>query len=211
MMTSQRFPLPRLLTMGLSLLVFLGSGSVAVADTPTRAETALQKAETLEQRVAETDAIEPAPDAERLTREGVRAVDPQGRASLDDAITCLSRSIYWEAKGAGQLEMEAVANVIMNRLANPGFPSTLCGVVQQGSESGPCQFSWWCDGRPDGVNEPKEYAAAREIARRALNGTLPDRTGGALFFHHRSISPSWVSHLVKTTQTHEFDFYRRPS
>jgi spore germination cell wall hydrolase CwlJ-like protein len=30
----------------------------------------------------------------------VQAVDPAGQAPMDDSITCLARTIYWEAKGA---------------------------------------------------------------------------------------------------------------
>ncbi|WP_083941517.1 cell wall hydrolase [Salinicola socius] len=203
--------LNRRLTTGVLLACWLLSCTSALAGPPpTKAEIARQKAEQLEQRVVETDRIEPAPDAARLTPEGVEAVDPRGLAPLDDAISCLARSIYWEAKGTDQREMQAVANVIMNRLGNPEFPSSLCEIVQQGAESGHCQFSWWCDGRPDEANEPEQYTAAKEVARRALNGTLPDITHGALFFHHRSISPGWMSTLVRTARTHEFNFYRQP-
>jgi len=201
----------RQLSACLVLTCLLWSGTAAVAQPPpTKAEIARQKAERLEQRVVEMDAVKPAPAAIRLTPEGTRAVDPRGQAPLDDAISCLARSIFWEAKGTDTREMQAVANVIMNRLGNPRFPSSLCGVVQQGTETGRCQFSWWCDGRPDEADEPKEYTTAREMARRALNGTLPDITHGAQFFHHRSIGPGWMGTLVKTTQTHEFSFYRLP-
>jgi len=201
----------RQLSACLLLACLLWSGTAAVAQPPpTKAEIARQKAERLEQRVVEMDAVKPAPAAIRLTPEGTRAVDPIGQAPLDDAITCLARSIFWEAKGTDAREMQAVANVIMNRLGDSEFPSTLCGVVQQGSGTGRCQFSWWCDGRPDEADEPKEYTTARETARRALNGTLPDITHGAQFFHHRSIGPGWMGTLVKTTQTHEFSFYRLP-
>ncbi len=51
---------------------------------------------------------------------------------MDDAITCLARSIYWEAKGKDSTDMEAVANVVMNRLGHEGFPDTVCAVVKQG-------------------------------------------------------------------------------
>lgn len=143
-----------------------------------------------------------------LTKEGVKAADPLGQAPLDDPISCLSRSIYWEAKGAGKKEMEAVASVMMNRLGSSGFPDTICEVVQQGSETGHCQFSWWCDGRPDQVREPDEYDSAREIARRALNGTLPDPTHGAQFFHQKNVFPYWADSFTKTAETRAFEFYR---
>lgn len=36
---------------------------------------------------------------EVLTPSEVKAVDPVGQSPLDDSITCLARTIYWEAKG----------------------------------------------------------------------------------------------------------------
>ena len=68
--------------------------------------------------------------------------------------------------------MEAVASVVMNRLGHEGFPDTVCAVVKQGSETKNCQFSWWCDGRADQVQEETQYAIAKEIARKALNKQL---------------------------------------
>ncbi|WP_086900563.1 cell wall hydrolase [Kushneria marisflavi] len=190
-----------------SLVASLSVSSVQASETTQRA-MAQQKARVLEQRASNEGGVQPPPPDVRLTRDGARAIDPNGQAPLDDAVTCLARSIYWEAKGTNAREMEAVANVVMNRLGSSGFPTTLCGVVQEGSETGSCQFSWWCDGRPDEASEPKEYAAAREIARRALNGSLLDRTHGALFFHHRGITPAWASSFVLTAKTREFLFYR---
>lgn len=190
---------------GLAICLVL---SPAWAGNTTQLAVAQQKAEILEQSASHEGGVQPPPRDVRLTRDGVRAIDPKGQAPLDDAVTCLARSIYWEAKGAGKREMEAVANVVMNRLGSNGFPATLCGVVQEGSETGSCQFSWWCDGRPDEVKELDEYALAREIARQALNGNLTDITKGALFFHHRGITPSWVSSFTRTAQTRAFDFYR---
>ncbi|WP_110687902.1 cell wall hydrolase [Salinicola aestuarinus] len=192
------------------LTALLVTVSLPSAHADDAAEIALEKANALEQRVADAEEVTPAKADARLTLTGVLAVDPNGAAPLEDAISCLARSVYWEAKGTNREEMEAVANVIMNRLSNTLFPSTLCDVVQQGSESGHCQFSWWCDGRPDDASELDEYALALDVARQALNGTLPDHTRGALFFHDRSISPGWFSELPMTTQTQEFRFYRLP-
>ncbi len=68
----------------------------------------------------------------------------------------------------------------------------MCAVVKQGSETKSCQFSWWCDGRSDSVQEEVPYAMAKEIARKALNKQLPDRTKGALYFHDRTVKPDWA-------------------
>lgn len=191
------------------LAAILLGGQAIAADQEKRAEVAKKKAEVLEQIVA-TEGSEASPPAsvERITQPGVQAVDPVGEAPLDDAITCLSRTIYWEAKGESVADMESVASVVMNRLGHEGFPRTVCEVVTEGSERGACQFSWWCDGRSDQVQEEEPYTAAKEIARKALNRQLTDRTGGALFFHDRSVSPRWVSGYIKTAEAGAFIFYK---
>lgn len=210
LITLVRTPLLRKPLAGaLALLLFMSSA--LADDTRQRAAVALEKAQVLERSASDVGGVTSPPAGVALTPDGVRAVDPRGQAPLDDAITCLARSIYWEAKGTGQGEMEAVANVVMNRLGSGRFPSTLCDVVQEGSETGSCQFSWWCDGRPDQAREMSEYALSREIARQALNGDLEDPTHGALFFHNRGIEPSWASSFIRTAQSREFNFYRPPS
>ena len=150
----------------------------------------------------------PVPKVETITPSEVQKVDPAGKAPLDDPITCLSRSIYWEAKGITAADMEAVASVVMNRLGHEGFPDTVCGVVKQGVETRACQFSWWCDGRSDQVQEEGEYTEAKEIARKALNQQLKDRTHGALYFHDRNVKPAWAKQYIKTAETGKFMFYK---
>ncbi len=171
-------------------------------------KTTEKKAEALEQNAAaDGDNTVPSP-SEIIGKAEAQAVDPEGKERLDDAITCLARTIYWEARGEEAVSMEAVASVVMNRLGHEGFPSTVCAVVRQGNEQGACQFSWWCDGRSDQANEDEAYATAKEIARRALNLQLTDRTGGALYFHHRNVTPSWSTEYIKTVEIGEFVFYK---
>nr|WP_241177322.1 cell wall hydrolase [Pseudomonas chlororaphis] len=168
-------------------------------------EVAQDKAQVLEQKAADQ---QPAPRSETITPPEAQAVDPAGAAPLDDAITCLARSIYWEAKGGAAADMEAVASVVLNRLGHEGFPDTVCAVVKQGSEQHACQFSWWCDGRADQVKEDEPYIAAKEIARKALNQQLADRTHGALYFHDRRVRPAWARQYRKTAETGKFLFYK---
>ena len=149
-------------------------------------EATEKKAEALEQNAAAGATRRRRPAAEIIGKPEVQAVDPHGTERMDDAITCLARTIYWEARGEKAASMEAVASVVMNRLGHEGFPDTVCAVVRQGNEQGACQFSWWCDGRSDQAKEDESYATAKEIARRALNLQLTDRTAGALYFHHRT-------------------------
>ena len=145
---------------------------------------------------------------EIIKKSEAQAVDPLGKEPMDDAITCLARTIYWEARGIGQAGMGAVANVVMNRLGHAGFPKTICGVVKQGHEQGACQFSWWCDGKSDQAKDDESYAIAKEIARKALNLQLPDVTGGALYFHHGDATPSWSKEYIKTVEVAPFVFYK---
>lgn len=183
-------------------------GPAVATEQEQKQHAAETKAEVLEQKAADDSPPAPAPKAEAITQSEVQAVDPEGGAPLDDAITCLARSIYWEAKGKNSADMEAVANVVMNRLGHGGFPDTVCGVVKQGSEVKNCQFSWWCDGRADSAQEEVPYALAKEIARKALNRQLADRTKGALYFHDRTVRPEWSKAYIKTADIGLFRFYK---
>ncbi|MCK2114932.1 cell wall hydrolase [Pseudomonas juntendi] len=176
------------------------------ADVPDKAAVSEGTAEAFEEKVVE--AAPPPKPAEKLTPSEAQAVDPAGKAPLDDSLTCLARTLYWEAKGADASDMAAVASVVLNRLGQDGFPDTICGVVKQGVESKACQFSWWCDGRPDQVEEPQRYDVAKEIARKALNQQLQDSTGGALYFHDRSVHPAWAKTYRRTAKTTHFLFYK---
>ena len=180
----------------------------SAADRAHKAETAESKAGVLEQNAAAEGSKTPPSPPEIITQSEAQAVDPFGEEPLNDAITCLSRTIYWEARGEGGASMEAIANVVMNRLGYEGFSNTICEVVTQGREQGACQFSWWCDGRSDDAEEDKSYANAKEIARKALNWQLTDRTGGALYFHQREATPSWSAEYIKTVEVGEFIFYK---
>ena len=198
----------RLIWIATCFAITLLGGQASATEQEQKKEVAENKAEVLEQKAAEKGADVPVPKSEAITTSEVQAVDPAGASPLDDAITCLARSIYWEAKGKSSADMEAVASVVMNRLGHEGFPDTVCAVVKQGSETKNCQFSWWCDGRSDQVQEETQYTIAKEIARKALNKQLNDRTHGAMYFHDRNVNPDWASKYIKTTETSMFLFYK---
>lgn len=178
---------------------------VPAAEAPDPAAT-LEKVETLEAQAAgapvSPESVEP------ITEVEAEVIDPEGQQPLEDALTCLARTIYWEAKGEGEEGMIAVANVVMNRLADDRFPNRICAVVTEGQPDGPCQFSWWCDGNPLEVEEPDRYALTTEIARQALNGDLADLTLGALFFHHLDVAPDWAQDFEPTATIGPHRFYR---
>jgi spore germination cell wall hydrolase CwlJ-like protein len=199
----------RLIPFSISLLAVAFAGQILAANATPAPEAVVSKAQVLEQKAADKDGSAAAiPKHEIITKSEAQAVDPAGAASVDDAIVCLSRTIYWEAKGGTDSDMEAVANVVLNRLGHDGYPDTICGVVKQGSEKKACQFSWWCDGRSDQVQEDDRYAASKEIARKALNQQLTDRTKGAMYFHDRNVKPVWATEYIKTAETGKFLFYK---
>jgi len=186
-------------------------GQANAADRASKAEAAQSKATVLEQKAANGSSTVLPSSSEIITKPEAQAVDPVGAGPLDDAITCLSRAIYWEARGDGADGMEAVANVVMNRLGFEDFPNTICEVVAQGREQGACQFSWLCDDHSIDAKDDESYAIAKEIARKAINRQLTDRTGGALYFHQRKVSPSWSAEFIKTVEIGEHVFYKPPS
>lgn len=199
----------RLISLFTALLLTQLSGVVLAADATPQPEAVVSKAQVLEEKAAEKDGPAPAvPKSETITKSEAQAVDPAGTQPVDDALVCLSRTIYWEAKGGSDADMEGVASVVLNRLGHDGYPDTICAVVKQGVEKKACQFSWWCDGRSDQVKEDDRYAASKEIARKALNQQLTDRTKGAMYFHDRNVKPDWAKEYIKTAETEKFLFYK---
>ena len=68
------------------------------------------------------------------------------------ALLCLSANIYFEARSEKVDGQIAVAEVTLNRVRSDDYPDDVCSVVLQENSEG-CQFSWWCDGKPDVIND----------------------------------------------------------
>jgi spore germination cell wall hydrolase CwlJ-like protein len=132
----------------------------------------------------------------------------QAKETEQDAAHCLALALYWEAKAEGPDGMLAVASVVLNRVAHPDFPDTVCGVVKDGGEQPPCQFSWWCDGASDQPTEAENWRLAQAIALRCLSKRPRDLTQGALFFHASSIASPWRRPRQRTVQIGRHVFYR---
>jgi spore germination cell wall hydrolase CwlJ-like protein len=104
--------------------------------------------------------------------------------------------------------MLAVGWTILNRTASPAFPNTPCGVVHQGGETPPCQFSWWCDGKSDRPRNRDSWIRARLVAAELLTDPPPDPTGRALFFHSNQIGVPWKRKRIRTARIGNHIFYR---
>jgi N-acetylmuramoyl-L-alanine amidase len=138
----------------------------------------------------------------------VFAQPAQSASKSDRSVQCLALAMYWEAQSEGREGMLAVASVVLNRVAHPEFPDTVCAVVKQGGEAAPCQFSWWCDGKSDRPTDPRAWALAWHIADKVLRDPPPDLTSGALFFHNTAIGTPWARERQRTVQIGQHVFYR---
>lgn len=114
------------------------------------------------------------------------------------AMQCLTTAIYYEAASEPDDGQAAVAQVILNRVRHPTFPSTVCGVVYQGSERRGCQFSFACDGAMARVPMRSAWDRARRAAARALAGQVFAPVGMATHYHTYAVTPSWNRSLVMT-------------
>ena len=120
---------------------------------------------------------------------------PQVKPPHDTAAetqACLTRTVYFEARGRPRREMAAVAHVVLNRVRHRDWPDTVCAVVHEGGPTPPCQFSWYCDGRSDVPRNRREFAAADTVAREVLAGKLADPSNGANMFHNATVRPRWT-------------------
>ena len=172
------------------------------ADLPS--VMALAKAhDPLTQGAQASPAAQPAgvdPDAVRIAQ-----TKPSRARELD----CLTQAVYFEARGESARGQAAVATVIMNRVKNPNFPKTVCGVVYQGAtHRNGCQFSFACDGMVERVVETSAWDRARQVAARTLSGVVLRDVGSATHFHTTGVSPGWGSRMLRVAQVGLHVFYR---
>lgn len=125
---------------------------------------------------------------------------------------CLTEALYFEARGESLEGVYAVAEVIMNRVASPNFPNSVCGVVHQGTQAlYDCQFTYHCDGRSDVIGERAAWNAVGKVASAMLNGAPRILTNGATYYHTQAVNPSWAARFVETTTIGAHEFYREPT
>ncbi len=124
-------------------------------------------------------------------------------ARPDDPVDVLARTVYGEARGESVRGKEAVAAVVINRVAaaeqrrrqgrrhwwGHDVPSVCLKAYQ---------FSCWNHGDPNrdvlmrvGTDDAV-FRICRRIARRAVAGILADPTDGATHYHHVDVLPGWA-------------------
>ena len=123
-----------------------------------------------------------------------------------DPLTCLAVALFFETRGEPQEGMEAVANVIINRVEDSRYPDTVCGVVWE-----PYAFSYTHDGLSDdpkrhtGYQDKLAWVQAQEVAKEALQGNLFGIT--STHYHATNVLPFWAKHYSLDTRVGNHLFY----
>ncbi|MBC2884524.1 cell wall hydrolase [Ochrobactrum sp. CM-21-5] len=123
---------------------------------------------------------------------------------------CLAEAIYYEARGETVKGQVAVAQVVLNRVRNPAYPGTICGVVYQNRDwLNACQFSFACDGQKHRITEAPQWRMAKQVAKTASSGQiwLPE-VGSATHYHATYVRPFWAPTMKKLTKIGLHIFYR---
>lgn len=127
----------------------------------------------------------------------------------NEEIDLLARTMWGEARGEGSKGMQAVANVVMNRVEKGGWwGATVKDVVLKKS-----QFSCWNENDQNRAKllsvttADTNFWTAKKLAALAYNGQLDDITGGATHYHAKSVLPAWASKLTWTATIGNHIFY----
>jgi spore germination cell wall hydrolase CwlJ-like protein len=193
-----------------------------VAEAAEKAVQIVPAAINLEEESEESEertALAPSPrqveKAIKLKRSAANAKDKGTKKELHQRRVqmaeenCLARAVYFEARSESELGQIAVAKVILNRVKDPEFPKTICGVVYQGSgRRNSCQFSFACDGLPDDVKSASAWAAAKRVAKMTIAG---DAKVAALTtatnYHADYVKPKWAKSMKRLVKIGRHIFY----
>jgi spore germination cell wall hydrolase CwlJ-like protein len=100
------------------------------------------------------------------------AISPFGMSSAD----CLARVMYFESNRSSAEGMLAVGTVVMNRVDDPKFPHSVCGVIGQRNQF--ADGALWKT-----MREGKSLQLAKAMAGKVLAGYRHPGVGEAKFFH----------------------------
>jgi hypothetical protein len=126
--------------------------------------------------------------------------------SAEDHV-CMAKNIYFEARNESLQGQVAIALVTLQRVQDPRYPDTVCGVVYDNK-----QFSWYSDGLSD---RPRNHSSYEDIALLASAMLSPDTsindfTYGSTHYHAEYVSPYWSQYLVRRAKIDTHIFYYEP-
>ena len=143
---------------------------------------------------------------------------------------CLAQNILFEASVEPMAGKIAVGLVVLNRMNDSRYPSTICTVVKEGpiyeswktrkddslSEDdriyypvkNRCQFSWYCDGKSDDIYPTENWYKSQIVALQLLDGKFRGMLEGATHYHANWVHPIWRHDLTFIGQIGDHLFYR---
>ena len=125
-------------------------------------------------------------------------------------MACIVELLYFEALNQSKEGMKAVLTVVLNRKQARGFPSSICGVVQQAN-----QFSYRRSVGRGVVIKPQPKNSADKLAllkiqslsRSVVQGTFkPNLPKEVLWYTKHSVKKSWMEGMtiVARIDSHKF-------
>lgn len=104
-------------------------------------------------------------------------------------LMCMAVAVYFEARGEPLQGQYAVAEVVMNRVADTRYPNTVCGVVFEHKA-----FSFTHDGKPDRLPKTPAAEKAMEVATNVMAGLKMGIT--STHYHATYVKPYWHKHFA---------------
>lgn len=126
-------------------------------------------------------------------------------------LNCLTKNIYYEARGEPLDGQYAVAEVTMNRVASKHYPNTVCEVVYQERfdvirKRNVSAFSWTELDITAPVDR-KLWKRVWKVAEEVYDEQAEPRVKGALFYHAKYIRPRWARRKRRIAKIGKHIFY----
>jgi len=123
-------------------------------------------------------------------------------------LVCLALAVYYEARSEPFIGQVAVAEVVLNRTHSARYPDNACEVVTQGGTvRHRCQFSYYCDGKPESPQNQRAWRRAVAIAKLTSNGVISAELEDATHYHATYVAPFWRDHYSQVATIGRHIFY----
>ena len=145
-----------------------------------------------------------------------RWVDPE-------QLECMALNIYFESAVEPLAGKLAVSQVVLNRVKERNWPSTICEVIKEGPTyknwkgnvypvKDRCQFSWWCDGKVVVHHPGRVWENSKKVAKLVMtNNRMVDITEGSTHYHAEYVNPRWASRMNRVGRIGAHYFYKSRS
>lgn len=130
----------------------------------------------------------------------------------EDELRCLAENVYFEARGEPLAGQYAVAEVTLNRTQTRYFPHTICAVVHEkrwdpNRRRIVADFSWTELGDLS-PGDGRAWERAKGVASATYEDLRDPVVPGALFYHAKSVRPSWAKNRKAVATIGNHIFYR---